>query len=405
MTLDINTLFFLTMHVEAILGLLLFLAWVQNLGMRAMAWWGAAHLLRSLSVALYGMYGAVPDFVSIDLAGALLFTSYGVTWTGARVFSGRAPQPIMLVAGAAAWILFNQFIGPAENEIRYLFCAAIVAGYAWAAGFELWRGRHEGLVSRWPAIVLLFAQGALFLLRTPLNSLLPYTSKGPELTSAWLTVLSPEVLLFTISTAFVLLAMGKERAELGHKTAALLDPLTGLSNRRGFMQDAEAIARIHLQRGRPVAAFLIDMDHFKSINDRFGHAAGDRVLRLFGDVCREKLRSTDFVGRIGGEEFAVMLADASRDNAFLVAERIRSAFEVIGATLDGEPLGATLSIGVAISQDPAQDLAALLRQADRAVYRAKNRGRNRVELAPLDGTESLDAAMPAAARATVRSSV
>lgn len=406
MTLDVNTLFFLTMYVEAILGLLLFLAWAQNLGMQAMAWWGGAHLLRSLSAALYGMYGAVPNFISIDIAGALLFTSYGVTWTGARVFSGRAPQPLMLLSGALAWVLCSQFVGSAEsNGIRYLLSSAIIAGFSWAAAFEFWRGRHEGLVSRWPAIVLLFAQGVLFLLRTPLSSLLPHTPKGSELSSAWLTVLSPEVLLFTISSAFILLAMGKERAELGHKNASLLDPLTGLSNRRGFMQDAEVAARIQLQRGRPVAVFLIDMDHFKSINDRFGHAVGDRVLRLFGDVCREKLRATDFVGRIGGEEFAVMLPNATRDNAYVIAERIRAAFEFAGAAIDGEPLAATLSIGVAIAQDdPEQDLGALLKQADQAVYRAKHRGRNRVELAPLDAAEGLSALPEAAARATVRSS-
>jgi diguanylate cyclase (GGDEF)-like protein len=200
-------------------------------------------------------------------------------------------------------------------------------------------------------------------------------------------VLSAEALLFTIAVAFVLLAMGKERGELGHKTAALIDALTGLANRRAFNQDAELIVRHQVLRGRPVAVFLIDLDHFKSVNDRFGHAAGDRVLRLFADVCMINLRSSDLVGRLGGEEFAILLGDATRDNAFLVAERIREAFEAESVMVGGQTVSATISVGVAIIQDPTQDLTNLLAQADQALYRAKARGRNRVELAPIGLTE------------------
>lgn len=385
MLLDINTLFFLMMYVEAILGLLLLLAWVQNVGVTAIAWWGCAHLLRSFSVGLYGLYGSVPDLISIDLAGALLFTSYGVTWTGARVFDGRDPLPGSLAAGASLWILACQLPGFNEaTDLRNLLSAGIIAGFSWAASYEFWRGRSESLVSRWPAIVLLFAHGALFLLRTPLTTFLPQRASDKALASAWLTVLSPEALLFTIAIAFILLAMAKERTELRHKTAALVDPLTGLANRRSFLQDAEQVAKRQVTKGRPIAVFLVDLDHFKSINDRFGHAVGDRVLKLFGDVATANLRSTDLVGRLGGEEFAVLLSDATRDNAFIVAERIRAAFETAGGVVDQLAIAATVSIGIAIIQDPSQDLNMLLGQADQALYRAKARGRNRVELAAAD---------------------
>ncbi|MEA2935958.1 MAG: hypothetical protein QOD74_2604 [Variibacter sp.] len=383
MLLDVNTLFFLMMYVEAILGLLLLLAWVQNTSLTAIAWWGTAHLLRSLSVGLYGLYGSVPDLISIDLAGALLFTSFGVTWTGARVFDGRQPLPGSLAAGAIVWMLACQLPGFNDNaSLRALLSALIIAGFSWGAAFEFWRGRTEGLVSRWPAIVLLFSHGVLFLLRTPMTAALRHTAdEDGALASAWLTVLSPEALLFTIAIAFVLLAMAKERTELRHKTAALVDPLTGLANRRSFLEDAEQLARRQVNKGRPIAVFLIDLDHFKSINDRFGHALGDSVLNIFGSVATSNLRATDLVGRIGGEEFAVLLADATRDNAFIVAERIRSAFESAAASVGGVSVGATVSIGVAIIQEPTQDLHLLLGQADRALYRAKSRGRNRIELA------------------------
>ena len=105
MSLDINTLFLVTIYVEAMLGLLLLFAWVQNAGIMAVAWWGSAHLLRAASVVLFGMYGSVSDLISIDLANAVLFTAFAVTWTGARVFDGRTPSPLGLFAGAALWLL------------------------------------------------------------------------------------------------------------------------------------------------------------------------------------------------------------------------------------------------------------------------------------------------------------
>src|SRR5712691_7607259 len=89
MSLNVGTLFFLTVDVEAILGVMLLFVWMQNISMRALAWWGSAHLLRALSVLIYGMYGSLPDLVSIDFTNALLFASYAVTWNGARVFDGR----------------------------------------------------------------------------------------------------------------------------------------------------------------------------------------------------------------------------------------------------------------------------------------------------------------------------
>ncbi len=105
MNLDLDTLFKVTLYVEAMLGLLLLFAWVQNTATRAVCWWGFAHLLRAFSVALFGMYGLAPDLISIDIANALLFTSFALTWTGARVFDARAVEPVYLVAGAAIWLL------------------------------------------------------------------------------------------------------------------------------------------------------------------------------------------------------------------------------------------------------------------------------------------------------------
>ena len=385
MNLDVNTLFMVTIYVEAILGLLLLFAWVQNTTITAVAWWGFAHLLRAASVVLFGMYGSVPDLISIDLANALLFTAFAVTWTGARVFDGRPVEPVYLVTGAVLWLLVCRLPVLTDSmDARVLIASGIITAYTWLTAYEFWQGRDEPLVSRWPAIFMLFAHGSLFLLRTPLVAVLPWSSANNVFGSVWLTVLSFEALLFTISIAFILLAMAKERTELRHRTAALVDSLTGLANRRAFLQDAGLVAKRHMGNPRPSAVLLIDLDHFKSINDRFGHAVGDRVLEIFAETARQTVRSNDLIGRLGGEEFAAVLNDTPQDKALALAERLRSAFERATQDVDGRPVASTVSIGMVHCDGPLFDVPGLLAQADQALYFAKERGRNRVEVASLD---------------------
>jgi diguanylate cyclase (GGDEF)-like protein len=411
MNLDVNTLFLVTIYVEAILGLLLLFAWVQNTAITAVAWWGSAHLLRAASVALFGLYGAVSDLVSIDLANAFLLASFAVTWTGARLFDHRRARPVLLFAGAAVWLIACRVPVFADSfDLRVLLSSGVITAYTWAAAFEFWRGRSEPLVSRWPAIFMLFAHGALYLLRTPLVALLPWLPADNQVfESVWLTVLSFEALLFTIAIAFILLAMTKERTEHRHKTAALVDPLTGISNRRAFLQDGEAHLKRQATDPRPTAVMLLDLDNFKSINDRFGHAVGDRVLEIFADVSSGCLRRIDLLGRLGGEEFAALLRDTTRERAMAVAEQIRGSFAEAAREVDGRPIAATVSIGIVISHDAVLDLSALLAQADHALYRAKDTGRNRVEIASIElildraKRGALDLLKPAAAKSAAKS--
>jgi len=385
MNLDVNTLFTVTVYVEAILGLLLLFVWVQNTSIHAVAWWGFAHLIRAASIVLFGLYGSAPELITIDLANALLFTAFAVTWTGARIFDGRPAEPVYLVTGAVLWLLVCRLPLLADAvDARALIASGIITAYTWLTAYEFWHGRSEPLVSRWPAIFMLFAHGALFVLRTPLVSLLPFAPTNRMLGSVWLTALSFEALLFTISIAFILLAMAKERTELRHRTAAMVDPLTGIANRRSFLQDAAQLAKRHSANPHPAAVLLIDLDHFKSINDRFGHAHGDRVLEIFAASARHAVRPSDLLGRLGGEEFAAILCDISLDKAVAVAEKIRERFAHATLEIDNHPVCATVSIGLAHCQEAELDVASLLAQADQALYIAKERGRNRVEVASLE---------------------
>jgi diguanylate cyclase (GGDEF)-like protein len=129
---------------------------------------------------------------------------------------------------------------------------------------------------------------------------------------------------------------------------------------------------------------LIDLDHFKSINDRFGHALGDRVLEIFTEAAQQSIRATDLIGRLGGEEFAVVLRDTSHDKAITASERIRENFALLAQNVDGRPVCATVSIGLVHCEEAVLDIPELLAQADQALYFAKENGRNRVEVASLD---------------------
>jgi diguanylate cyclase (GGDEF)-like protein len=161
--------------------------------------------------------------------------------------------------------------------------------------------------------------------------------------------------------------------------AALRDPLTGLLNRRGLVERVAALAS---PKG-PLAVVMVDIDHFKLINDNHGHAVGDAVLARIATLLRAHLRPEDILARFGGEEFTLLLAGLDREHAVEVCERLRQGVEQEDWSRIGDGLGVTLSVGLSMASLDAQmplDLAQLLEPADHALYRAKNGGRNRVEV-------------------------
>jgi diguanylate cyclase (GGDEF)-like protein len=190
--------------------------------------------------------------------------------------------------------------------------------------------------------------------------------------------------LYTITLAFLLLSMTKERGELRHKTAALVDPLTGLANRRAFLSDADALAERRTKNGEALTVLIADLDRFKTVNDRFGHAIGDRVLQVFADTISRTLRAHDVSGRLGGEEFAFLLPGTSAADAARVAERIRLRFAEAARTVGAHAVASTVSIGVATTRAPGAQVMELLAVADQALYRAKAEGRNRIVVIDCD---------------------
>ncbi|UEL25498.1 diguanylate cyclase [Pseudomonas fluorescens] len=169
-----------------------------------------------------------------------------------------------------------------------------------------------------------------------------------------------------------------ERAHTISTRAAQTDELTGLMNRRAFFEHAHLLYAQCRQHRQPLSALMLDMDHFKAINDTYGHQAGDQVLRQVGGVISASFRQADVYGRLGGEEFAVLLPNTTLETAQGIAEQLITAI----AGLASEPVqGLTASLGVATTRSPDQDLHSLMNSADKALYRAKAMGRNQVVVA------------------------
>lgn len=169
----------------------------------------------------------------------------------------------------------------------------------------------------------------------------------------------------------------RKLAEEKLRFLATTDELTGLWNRRHFMEVLEQEIERTRRYGQSVSLLMLDIDHFKNVNDRYGHAVGDLVLRHLADLLREHLRRIDMPGRLGGEEFAVILPQTDAHGAYAIAERLRTSIQRSPAKTEKADISFTASIGLAVSQSNISDPDVILKMADDALYRAKRAGRNK----------------------------
>jgi diguanylate cyclase (GGDEF)-like protein len=377
MSLDTSTLYLVAAMVAAMLGAMLLLFGRQE-NIPALKWWGTAYLLGAASVSLWTMASPMlGEMLSLAL-NAVGFVACGMVWNASRVFHGHKPNLAGLPLGALAWVAAVVTLPPEASALRMTIGAGIVAIYAALTATELWTERRRTLQRRWPAIAVPVLHGFVLMLPILLGDFLHHEGHAFG-TSIWVTVFAIELVLYAVGTVFVIFMLVSERTVTAHKTAASMDPLTGMFNRRGFAEATSRVIEREANAGRPATVLIFDLDHFKSINDRFGHAAGDEILKLFAAVVVNTLRMTDLSGRIGGEEFAALLP-CSLEEGVVAAERVREAFANSGIVVEEGPVDTTVSIGVA-GGPAGTELEVLLAAADTALYQAKRGGRNRVEAA------------------------
>jgi diguanylate cyclase (GGDEF)-like protein len=373
MVFDQATLFTVTISITGLLGVFLLVLWLQERSVRTLAWWGGAYLMGACAVTLWGQHDRFA-FITPEMPNAFLFIACGMIWNGARLFQGRVVLPGGLFAGAVLWFLAMQFESfAASDNARTVLSSVVIALYAFLTAFELRRERRRDMARRWLWIAVPMLHAAVFLAPAVLIAFLPEAASPGSL----FALFAFETVIYVVGTAFVIVVMAKERVAQFHKTAAMTDMLTGLYNRRAFLDAANLIIADCAKKNRPVSVLLFDLDHFKSINDRFGHAVGDDALKLFAATATSKMRATDVIGRLGGEEFAAIVPGGEME-AGLVAERLRQAFEAAGVAISGYDIAATVSVGVATALVP-MPIEPLLARADAALYAAKRNGRNRIE--------------------------
>ncbi|MEO6013662.1 MAG: GGDEF domain-containing protein [Devosia sp.] len=381
MQLDSYTLLVASCGLLVMFGGAFVFLWLRDRTSVWLMWWCVPIIFTGAALMFYTRDGWQDDFVSIAFGNAARLSSLGCLWYGIRRFQGRKlPWGLVTLIGSA-WIGLCLIPGFAENlALRIMVVSLGNAVLCALAVHELWRDRDDGLRSRLPTLLVFASCGLLMTARAALAQVAPFPVGAAPLDPVWLAVFAWLALGHIMFASIFFLAMTMERREAQQRSFAMSDPLTGLLNRRAFGDFAQRMARRRAGLRESMSLLVLDLDHFKEVNDRFGHDAGDKILKVFAEVAEDTMRPSDQLFRMGGEEFCFVLPNTTIADAIAVAERVRQAFEFAHIETINGPAGTTVSIGIAATQF-AVDLDVLVAAADAAVYEAKARGRNRVVLA------------------------
>ena len=381
MQLDSFTLLAAGSSLLVLLGVVFFFVWLRHRSTPALLWWSFPFVFGGAAALVYLRPHWETDFTIIAIGNAARIFAVGCLWQGVRVFEGRKPALGRLLALCLLWIglcCIPDFV--TSMHARIVGASAFVGLLSAAAAYEIWRNRQEALASRWPAFATFASFAVLMAFRMAVAPWAPFPLGVGPVDSLWLGVFLWLVFGHATCAAVFFLAMTLERREAQQRSFAMSDPLTGLMNRRAFADFAARMDRRRVGARSTVALLVLDLDHFKSVNDHHGHEVGDRLLKAFADVSEANVRPSDQLFRMGGEEFCFVLPETSLRDAVDVAERIRQAVAASPVDAPRGPAAATVSIGIAATQF-AIDVEVLLAAADAAMYEAKARGRNRVVVA------------------------
>ncbi|HEU0153989.1 MAG TPA: GGDEF domain-containing protein [Arenimonas sp.] len=347
--------------------------------------WTVALVMQPLAWLLLAARGSVPDLVSIALGNGLLLFGFAEMCRAVRGFRGLPEQPwrwwgtvlaatVLLVLFAEVWPHYSARVLVNSSTAMVLFSgmALALAPAFRFGGFSA--ARFTGAFAAFGVLVAAWRFVEHLLAMRPDGSLL---EAGP---SDMMVFVYACVGVTFLSLGFIL--MHTERAYDDLRKLASVDALTGVLARNGLVEQGERLLSEARRYQRPMSALLIDLDHFKGVNDSLGHEAGDRLLQHLAERARLVLRGEDLLGRLGGDEFVALLPSTDATGARVVAERLRDALAHEHLRVHGMEVPMPLSIGAAQARLGDDDLGDLLKRADQAMYRAKRAGGDRVETAP-----------------------
>lgn len=381
-------------HVPTMLAMIIASSLMMAASMAVVGWgrrrdglgrWAAALLVNAIGHLLIMLRGLIPDLLSIVVGNLMLSSVFVGMIAAVYQFQGRPVRWALLLAPPLLVLVFvSVFID--NFPARVSFVGLVIGLQAVWALLAALSHRHATVGRGQWLLVAGLSLEAVVLGGRALVAISTHSEATNILQSSalqTLTFLATFSVVLVSSVGFVF--MSRDRADENNRVLAALDPLTGVANRRSLIAALDRdVARAQRMR-EPMALMMVDIDHFKDVNDQNGHPAGDRVLCSVVNVLRQRVRAQDLVGRYGGEEFMVLLPDTGLTGAEQLARELCKAVEESRCPADGVPgpgIAVTVSIGVfggRLESGDSWDM--LIAAADRALYQAKNNGRNRVEVA------------------------
>ena len=382
---DVRTALFLGAFLTLLIGVLLFAVrrYFAAALQPSLRWWILGTLAHPLGFLLIGLRSQIPDWLSTVASNTLIALAFAAFAISLRVFNGSPQRRARLYALVGATLLLAAWYTYADRD-EALRIGTVSMLYALLLGSSARSIYRRGQVPT----VIAHITGTMFLLGTAVMAwrgmvymFVPAAIPASAFVATPLQIAAYAAggLLPVVSTiGFLLMCTEFNQQELAR--AASLDYLTGICNRRAIEDLASRSIAAARRHGVPMAMMIIDVDHFKRINDEFGHQAGDAALIETVTRIRDSLRSEDLVGRLGGEEFVAVMPSTDAASALAAAERMRCAFAEKAMHIGERELLITVSIGVAVLDAQDQAYSQLLRRSDRAMYAAKTAGRNKVML-------------------------
>lgn len=347
--------------------------------------WRIATLLHASGSILFAVQGHLPHGFVLPLANGMVMFGFAGYWRALRQFYGRPESLLLLLLPTLGTLGVFWFSAISPSLLARVVIVSIVWAAIMLACIHTLRSpdQSEWAKSRRVLAGIFFIVVVFTVLRAAYFMLVTNGLPSSILDNgSWLNVLTPIVVAILPvigTTAFLLLC--SERIRRQWERAASTDYLTGLPNRRTLANAGDSRFETALESGQALALAMVDIDHFKQVNDRYGHEIGDRVLKHVAARLESACRGTELPARQGGEEFVVLFERVDAAQALRAGERLRQAVEAQPFATDGLLLPLTVSVGIVLRRESDRNFDDLLRRADEAMYAAKSAGRNRVEIA------------------------
>jgi len=382
MNLDVRTMMVMLSALSLMFSGLLTLAGLHAGNSRGVQHWAMGNLCIGLGLGFsYTQLELAGSAWALILGATLMASGIGLQFNGIQAFkTGYCNRYIPWLLAGLVFIQGIWFVvlhpdvhaRVVANSVVFTLCNAACARALFIRIEQPLRTAYWFTGASFAVVAAMFLTRAIVVFLAPANTYALYSQ----------TLLNP-VSFFIGSMAQMCLAFGLVLM-LNYRLAADLqklassDALTGALNRRSLEQEAARLSARCNRTKDTLAVMMIDVDHFKSINDRYGHPVGDEVLRRLAETAQKTIRSDDYFARYGGEEFCILLPSTTEKDAWILADRLRQTYAATAMEFGGEVLRSTISIGVSDSKHAGLEFTALIAAADQAMYRAKQEGRNRV---------------------------